>query len=135
MKSTVSSSIQVSSQPLKGYKPPAPLPRVINSATDKFTGGDEYVLCDLSLTPAEVAAENALKNRGPPPKPPEPYQKSRSLSRSGGHNALPNRHHSCSDLESSPGSSLQEAPSTSALKPPPRRKHTVNKPRTNKQLT
>ena len=132
MKSSVSSSsIQTSNHSLRTFKPPAPLPRV-KSAADKLITDEEYVLWDSMITPAEKAAEKALKNRGPPPKLPEPYLKSRSLSRSDASSSSPSkRYYTTSDIESSPGS----PPSTEVLKPPPRRKHTIHKPRTNKQPT
>ena len=129
-----SSSIQVTSQGSRTFKPPAPLPRV-KSAADQLITDEEYVLWDTMVTPAEKAAEKALRNRGPPPKLPDPYQKSRSLSRSGVNDAPSSssssskRFYSSSDIESS----LQEAPSTKALKPPPRRKFSIHKPKANNQ--
>lgn len=129
LRSTTSlSSIQVSDQ--ASNKSPASLPQV-RSATGKLIIGDVYEMCD-SATP-ESAAEHALKNRGPPPKIPAPYHKSRSLDRNARHNVSPHRNFSTSDLESSPGSPLLQASSSGILKPPPRRKYSIHKPSAIKQ--
>jgi len=126
------SSVQISGQSPKTFKPPAPLPR-IQSATDGFITSEVYELCDS--TPAEQAAAEALRKKGPPPKRPVPYQKSHSLDRNVRYDVPRSSKSSSSDLDSSPGSPLQEAPSTKPLKPPPRRKHSIHKPRNNKQPT
>lgn len=122
------SSIQVSGQSPKSFKSPATLPR-IQSSTDRFITNAVYELCDS--TPAEVAAAEMLKKkRCPLPKLPVPYQKSHSLDRSRRYDS---GKCSSSDLESSPGSPLQEVPSTTAMEPPPRRKRSIRKPQNNKQ--
>ena len=130
LKSTMSLS---SVQSPNTSKPPAQLPRVKSAVTGTLVIGEEYEICD-SATPIEKAAEGAIKReRGPPPKLPTPYLKSRSLDRSERHSVSPGRNYSCSDLESSPGSPLQEASSPGSLKPPPRRKFSLHKPKTNKK--
>lgn len=124
------SSIQISGQSPNTFKPAATLPRAKSTTVaGNLIIGDVYEMCDA--TPAELAAEKALKNKGPRPKPPAPYQKSRSLDRSAKHSVS-----SSSDVESSPGSPLlQEGSSPEVLKPPPRRKYSIPKPKTNKQST
>ena len=134
LKSTGSlSSIQTPGQSPTTFKPPTALPRV-NSAvvTGKMVIGEVYEMCDS--TPAELAAEKAVKNRGPPPKIPAPYQRTQSLDRFAKHGVSSSRKESSSS-ESSPASPLQEASSPSVLKPPPRRKFSIHKPKTNKQST
>ena len=87
-------------------------------------------MCDPT-TPVEKAAEEAVKKeRAPPPKIPLPYLKSHSIDRS---NMSPRRNYSCSDLESSSGSLLQESSSPEPLKPPPRRKFSIHKSKTIKK--
>lgn len=115
-------------------KPPSQLPRVKSATvTGTLILDEEYEICD-STSPVEKAAEEVFKKgRGPPPKLPTPYLKSRSLDRSGGHGVSPGRNYSTSDLESSLGSPRQAASSPEPLKPPPRRKFSIHKPKTNKK--
>ena len=115
-------------------KSPAQLPRVKSATvTGTLVIDEEYEMCD-SASPVEKAAEEVFKKeRGPPPKIPTPYLKSRSLDRSGRHSVSPSRNYSASDLESSLGSPRQEASSPGPLKPPPRRKFSIHKPKTNKK--
>lgn len=135
-KSTKSlSSIQASGQSPTAFKPPASLPRV-RSATGsgQLIIGEEYEMWEA--TPAEMAAEKAMKNKGPQPKLPAPYQKSRSLDRSAKHSVSSSgRGSTSSEADSSPASPLQNASSPVVLKPPPRRKFSIHKPRVNKQPT
>ena len=128
------SPVQVSGQRPNISKSPAQLPRVQSAtATGTLVIGEEYEMCDTT-TPVQKAAEEVFnKERGPPPKLPTPYLKSRSLDRSGRHSTSPGRYYSCSDMESLPGSPLQEASSPEALKAPPRRKFSIPKPKTKKK--
>ena len=65
-------------QPIAHFSPPTALPRL---PIDDFLPDDVYELCDLS--PAELAAVELLKKRGPRPKPPiSPYRGSHTRERS-----------------------------------------------------
>ena len=69
-KPTESKSL-LTKQPIAAqFSPPAPLPRL---PLEDFLPDEAYELCDL--TPAELAAIEILKKRGPRPKPPSvPYR-------------------------------------------------------------
>ena len=56
-------------QPIAHFSPPAPLPRL---PIDDFLPDEVYELCDLS--PAELAAVDIFKKRGPRPPPIGPYR-------------------------------------------------------------
>lgn len=130
-----SSTSQIPGQSPTIFKPPATLPRVRSATvTGQAIITEEYEMWEA--TPAEMAAEKAVKNRGPQPKLPSPYQKSRSLDRSAKHSVSSSgRESTSSEVESSPASPLQDASSPVILKPPPRRKFSIHKPRANKQPT
>ena len=134
-KPTKSSSTSQVGQSPTTFKPSTTLPRVKSAtATGQAIISEEYEMWEA--TPAEMAAEKAIKNRGPQPKLPSPYQKSRSLERSAKHSVSSSgRESTSSDVESSPTSPLQNASSPVVLKPPPRRKFSIHKPRANKQPT
>ena len=134
VKGPMKSTTPPSDQSPNTSKPPAQLPRVMSAiATGTQDAGEEYEMCDPA-TPVQKAIEDVFKKeRGPTPKVPVPYLQSRSLDRSGRHSVSLGRNYSCSDLESSPRSPLQEASSPGSLKPPPRRKFSIHKPKTNKK--
>ena len=102
------------------FSPPATIPRV---PTEDFMPYERYELCDL--TPAELAAVELLKKRGPRPNPPVgPYKKSHTLdSRAGEYGVLrgdPNDKYFKSSLESSLKASLEWLSlHDSESKPPP----------------
>ena len=80
-------------------------------SADNLIADEVYELCD-STTPAEVAAAEAVKKRGPPPKPPAPYRDSHTLDKTKGCSGRKNS----SDLEASLESSLRDSHISSSVK-------------------
>ena len=85
------------------------LPRPRSS--ENLIAEEVYELCN-STTPAEVAAAEAVKKRGPPPRPPAPYRDSHTLDTTKGFLGR----NSGSDLETSLESSLRDSRISSAVK-------------------
>ena len=78
-------------------------------SSENLIAEEVYELCD-SATPAEVAAAEAVKKRGPPPRPPAPYRESHTLDTNKGCSGR-----KCSgDLETSLESSLRNSRISSA---------------------
>ena len=78
-------------------------------SSENLIAEEVYELCN-SATPAEVAAAEAVKKRGPPPRPPAPYRESHTLDTNKGCSGR-----KCSsDLETSLESSLRNSRISSA---------------------